>query len=444
MSRRFLLAFSGLWLLVPATGVTSAGPTTNRRTPLVEAIERVRPAVVNIHSEKKAPAPRVGFVSRSNKLSGMGTGVIVDQRGLIVTNFHVIENVSSIRATLVDGATYAAEVLARDPETDLALLRIRPPHSLPVMPMGNSEDLMYGETVVAIGNAFGYQHTITKGIISELHRDVRLSDEQMYRDLVQTDASINPGNSGGPLINADGEMIGLNVAIRAGAQGIGFAIPVNDVTRVLSRLMSVRRLNRTWHGMEYRQLDFADPGEGRIALRGTEPGSPAQRAGIVAGDRLIEVDGQPVRFAHDVERALLDAKPDDRVPLRLLRNGDEVHAYLVVRSAPVTALKSTNVVWRRLGLELAEGQNRDEVNQVSTQLHGGLRIMRVAANGVAGQAGLEKGDILVGLHIWETLTLKDIRFVLQQPMLSQSSSIRFFAVRDRRLLRGSLDLPLPR
>src|SRR5262249_13631586 len=177
------------------------------------------------------------------------TGILLDPRGYIVTNHHVVEDVTLIRVRLADGSTHGARVVGRDAEADLALLKIDAGRPLPVMPLGTAGDLMVGETVIAIGNAYGYEHSVTVGVVSAVKRDVTLNKDISYKALIQTDASINPGNSGGPLLNINGELVGVNVAIRAGAQGIGFAIPVDAMIRVTADLISARKRNGTWHGL---------------------------------------------------------------------------------------------------------------------------------------------------------------------------------------------------
>ncbi len=192
-----------------------------RQTPVVDVVRRVRDAVVNIHSERTVRATGVDEMfantGSQSRVNGMGTGILIDPRGYIVTNQHVVEEVALIRIRLADGTTANARVLARDHECDLALLKIDADHPLPTIPLGTTRDLMVGETVVAIGNAYGYEHTVTVGVVSATSRDVSLNKEVSYKALIQTDASINPGNSGGPLLNIHGELIGVNVAIRAGA-----------------------------------------------------------------------------------------------------------------------------------------------------------------------------------------------------------------------------------
>lgn len=418
-----------------------AAPNSNRFSPTVRAVQKVRPAVVNIHSEKNVPGGAYG--AASNRMSGMGTGVIVDHRGYIVTNYHVIEDVSSIRVTLADNSQYPAEVVARDPETDLALLKIEPRAQLQIMPMGTSDDLMQGESVLAVGNAYGYEHTVTEGIVSELHRDVRLSDHQAYRDLIQTDASINPGNSGGPLVNADGEMIGLNVAIRAGAQGIGFAIPVNDVKRVVSKLMSVDRISSVWHGMVCVDDPLAEENSGRVIVQAVQSNSPAARAGIRSGDRLVRLGTMPLSYSFDVERSMIERHPAETVPVQLVRDGRNKKLSMTVEASPRNGEHTTeDVIWQKLGLRLADGPAVSEVRQISAQLRGGLRIVDVAGSSPAARAGFRPGDVLVGLHHWETLSVENVVYVLTQRNTNNlSEPIRFFVIRNGQIQRGMVDLP---
>ncbi len=196
-------------------------------TPVVQAVREAAPAVVNIQGQKSVvdPAPEGRGVALPREVNGMGTGVVIDSRGYILTNHHVVDGVHQINVTLEGGQAYVAQLVARDAETDLAVIRIRTPQPLRTIRLGTSDDLMTGESVIALGNAYGYEHTATTGIVSALHRNVQVNETQRYLDLIQTDASINPGNSGGPLMNIDGEMVGLNVAVRAGRRGLGLRFP---------------------------------------------------------------------------------------------------------------------------------------------------------------------------------------------------------------------------
>ena len=237
----------------------ASGGSSLRRSAIVQAVSAAGPSVVSIHGRKTLPAEYEadGTADASHQVNGMGTGIVIDERGYIITNYHVVEGVKRIRATLADGTTAVAELVANDPETDLAIIKIPEEKEFPVIRLGTSTDVMPGETVVAVGNAYGYEHTVTQGIISALHRTVQVSDYQKYADLIQTDASINPGNSGGPLLNIDGDMIGINVAVRVGAQGIGFAIPVDEAMEVAANLLSCERVGQVTYGAQLK-TDYAD------------------------------------------------------------------------------------------------------------------------------------------------------------------------------------------
>ena len=213
-----LLSFSVTCTLLSLATLTAA--SDQRQTPTVKAVQRAVASVVNIHTEKPAQEGQTVFSSgKGRRINGMGTGIVIDERGYVVTNAHVVLDVELIRAALQDGGEYPAETVAIDKEHDLALIKVDAGKPLQVVPLGTSSDLMLGESVIAIGNAFGYKSTVTLGIISALGRDVEVNETQSYKNLIQTDASINPGNSGGPLLNLDGDVIGINVAIRAGTSG---------------------------------------------------------------------------------------------------------------------------------------------------------------------------------------------------------------------------------
>ena len=251
------------WGWLSLCGSTAEAISPDRLTPIVRAVRDASPAVVNIQGQKSIAEKVNSNSNATRQVNGMGTGVVIDPRGYVLTNYHVVNGVRRINVTLHTGQTYVAKVVARDTETDLAIIHIRTPGPLPVINLGTSQDLMAGETVIAVGNAFGYENTVTVGVISALHRNVQVNETQQYLDLVQTDASINPGNSGGPLLNIDGEMIGVNVAVRAGAQGIGFAIPIDKALDVATQLLSIENLDNST----------------RIAVRSTRPTARASTPG---------------------------------------------------------------------------------------------------------------------------------------------------------------------
>ena len=410
-----------------------------RQTPITDVVRKVKGAVVNIQSEKPSHAEEYSILGSSkNNVNGMGTGIIIDPRGYIITNNHVVEDVTSLRIRLSDGTSFTAQVLARDPEHDLALIKVDSKKPLPVIQLGTASDLMVGETVIAIGNAFGYEHTVTVGVVSATKRDVSLNKEISYKSLIQTDASINPGNSGGPLVNIHGELVGVNVAIRAGAQGIGFAIPVDTMVKVSGELMGNKRGNIK-HGLGLRNEVRPEASEGirRTAIVDAIDGdSPGARAGLNKGDEILAVGDLPICTSLDLERALVERNPGEKVVLRFKRDGAEQLKELTLEAGkPVVSVHEQ--VWRRVGLKV-QGVNSDLVSKANPQLHGGLLILDIRPESVAARAGFQKGDILVGLHQWEMISLDNIAFVLNHPELPALQPIKFFIVRSGQVHRGFL------
>ncbi len=417
--------------------------TGARRNLVVAAIERTKGAVVNIHSERQVPSNTTDIFPMPvpNRVNGMGTGIIIDPRGYIVTNQHVVEDVSALRIRLADGTTTNAVVVARHPELDLALIKIDAPHSLPVMPIGTATDLMIGETVIAIGNAYGYEHTVSVGVVSAVKRDVSLTKDMAYKSLIQTDASINPGNSGGPLININGELIGVNVAIRAGAQGIGFAIPVDHMVRSVSDMMKITR--KSYHGLVHR--DVLQPAKDgllrKVVVDRIDSSSPAENAGLNSGDVILKVGDVNVLSGIDVERGLIDRKPGEPISVVVRRKDQDKVVKLALMGNPgervVRPIASADVVWQRLGVQFVP-VSRDAVVRFNSQLHGGLEISAINSSGPAAKAGLKKGDILVGLHSWETVNLDNITYVLNHPDLPTFNPVPFFILRGSKIHHGNL------
>jgi serine protease Do len=425
-----------------------------RHTWVVDVVRRVKGAVVSIHSERTVQAPGGGdelfaLSPSQSRVNGMGTGIVIDPRGYIITNQHVVEDVSLIRVRLADGTAATARVLARDGESDLALLKIDVNRPLPTMPLGTAQDLMVGETVVAIGNAYGYEHTVTVGVVSAVSRDVTLNKEVSYKALIQTDASINPGNSGGPLLNIRGELIGVNVAIRAGAQGIGFAIPVDTMIRVAGQMLAGRapldrdgrRLGPVSAGLtardEVRTPGIDVPPARTVLVDRLDAGGPAARAGLRPGDVLLRVGDTAVASSLDLQRGLLDARAGDKVAVVFRRDGAEQRADLAVEAGQGAAPPTGDLVWRKLGLRL-QTISPETVSRSHPQLHGGLLVADVRPEGVAGKAGLQRGDILVGLHQWEMLSVDNVLFVLNHPDLATIQPLRFYILRGGQVHRGWL------
>ena len=440
------------WNLMIATTVLLAAPprdllaSESRRTAVVEAVDRVHESVVSISSEKKAEShSRWPFSPEENqrpRVSGMGSGVVIDRRGYILTNHHVVDKVQGITVQLYDGTSVPARLLQFDPVMDLAVLKIEPPKALTAVEIGTSSDLMVGETVITIGNAFGYENTVSVGIVSALHRDVTLSDDQVYRNLVQTDASINPGNSGGPLININGELIGINVAVRAGAQGIGFALPIDDVKRVAADLLSTRRLSATWHGLV--PMEQRRGSRRAVVVAEVQPGSPAEASGFRVGDELVKVGDVAIASPLDVERGLLDARPGHPSKVAIRRGTSESSIALDVRPATAgmtlaatsTSAAPDEAIWRILGLK-ALPVPADYVAAISSRLRGGLYVQAVLPGSPAAEALLQKGDIVLGMKVgqrnWETIRPDNILYVLRQPEAAQIEDAVLFVARKNQV-----------
>lgn len=414
--------------------------TELRRTAIVEAVDRVKSSVVNIHGEKTLPEGETppGPLDADRRVNGMGTGAVIDERGYVITNHHVVEGVEKINVTLATGKEYTARLISHDPDSDLAVIKIDGVDRLPVTPVGTSRDLMTGETVIAIGNAFGYEHTITRGIISALHRTVQVGENQKYEDLIQTDASINPGNSGGPLFNIDGQMIGINVAVRVGAQGIGFAIPIDRAMEIASSLMSARRLENVWHGIVGGD-DPAAPIATSLVVRSLEKESPASASGLEVGDKIKRVGDQEITRQLDLERALVGKHAGDEVEMVVARGETESTVKLKLAVLPPHLRMVDEPVWQLLGLKLKPVPGKD-FQRFHTKYRGGLQVVEVRTGSPAARQGIRRGDILVGMHIWETISLDNVSYILNRPDFAALSPLKFYILRGNETYLGHMNV----
>jgi serine protease Do len=428
------------WLATLAPAL-ELGASELRNSAIVKAVHETEAAVVNIHGRKTVRAENASFGTPDavRQVNGMGTGIIIDSRGYILTNYHVVEGVGNIQVSLADGKNTIAKPVSHDPKTDLAIIKVEAKEPLAVIHFGTSCDLMKGEQVIAIGNAYGYEHTVTRGIISALHRNVQVSDDQKYNDLIQSDASINPGNSGGPLLNIDGEVIGINVAVRVGAQGIGFAIPIDEALDVAARLMSTERLEQATHGIAGKTR--CEPGQRQFVVSTVRADSPASNAGLKAGDVITAIGTKKIESSLDVELALLGSRPGQEVEIEVIRESQPVTTKLAVTQLSRTTLKPAlaDRSWTTLGLRLAV-MDQDEFKNLNTRYRGGLTVLDVRPGSPAAQQGIRRGDILVGMHIWETISLENIAYILERDDLSRLDSIVFYIVRGSDTLYGHLRL----
>lgn len=313
MRRVFLLAGIVALAAVEGGGAgTEARAQYSRETPIVKAVRKVMGGVVSLKVEKRGSWGRK---------ENVGTGVIVDERGYLITNRHVVVAADLITVRLSDGTELTAQVFAEDARHDLAILRIEHSKKLQALALGPASDLMQGETVIAVGHPYGYTNSVSTGIISAVGREVSMPTGELLSNLIQITAPINPGNSGGPLLNINGELIGINVALREGAQGISFALNADAVQQTLSRHLSAAKVARVSHGLNCVEK-VATEGTLRQQVVVQELANPtAAAAGLKRGDQILRVGERSVGNRFDVERALWDRKAGDRVQLTVSRQG---------------------------------------------------------------------------------------------------------------------------
>jgi S1-C subfamily serine protease len=299
---------------------------------VIGAVERVTPAVVKLYVRQRLVAPPGRGRGRPPmEVGGSGSGFIFTPDGLVLTNSHVVHGATSIDVTLADARRARADLVGDDPETDLAVVRIAAPDLTPAL-LGDSQMLRAGQIVIAIGNPFGFQATVTAGVVSALGRSLRARSGRLLDDIIQTDAALNPGNSGGPLVTTRGEVVGVNTAVIQGAQGLAFAVAINTAKFVAGRLIRDGRIRRGWIGVAVQNVTVrrrlarayglaADTG---VLVASVEPNSPAERAGVRERDIIIGLGSQPVSAVDDLHRLLVDEGIGAELPLDVLRGPERL------------------------------------------------------------------------------------------------------------------------
>ena len=429
-----------------------AGVTDDlRRSAVVRTVERVAPAVVAVYTERtvaeaspfRSPfgndpffdpffAPFFGAPpqrrsapeqSRRERVS-MGSGVVVDPSGVVVTNQHVIVGGESIRVQLADNREFEARLVGGDSDFDLAVLKLEAKDLLPAVPIGNDDSILIGETVIAIGNPYGLDHTVTTGVVSALGRSLQTS-ESVYQDIVQTDASINPGNSGGPLLDIRGRLIGINTAIYREAQGIGFAIPIWRVRNVVDQILAHGSVLPTWIGLEMQDLTselavhFGVRSGSGVLVRGVENGSPAARSGLRTGDIVTRVQGERVTNTAQYDRRVRGLASGEKLRLAVISEGSAEHLVEIdIASLPVEVIDK--FAWDAIGVEVAAA--RDAV-----------AVRKVRAGSVADEIGFAPGDVLAAIGGREVDSIDGFR--KEVGAARSSSSVLVSVVRGRRLYR---------
>ncbi|MEW6442960.1 MAG: trypsin-like peptidase domain-containing protein [bacterium] len=459
---RLCRTLAAAWLILnalPGTAAAAEPVPVSRRSPVVELVDRCSPAVVNISTETEEAQPAYPFLGgprdpvldeffnrffapqreRPFQRRSLGSGVLIDGKGHVLTNYHVVLKASRIHATLVSGKEYPADLVGSDPGSDLAVLRITLEHGVNPVPLGTSSDLMIGETVVAIGNPFGLSHTVTTGVISALNRSVQVAD-QVYEDFIQTDAAINPGNSGGPLLNIRGELIGINTAIHGDAQGIGFAIPVDRARRIVEELLLYGEVQPVWFGMELQELSpevakYLGFGEkGGILVSEVHPDGPAARGGLQVRDVLVSSGDSPLTSASEYWRVMQQIRANQEVVFRIFRQGRLFPVRLKAEAMPEEQIDGLSL--RLLGVRLAEIA---AVQGAAPQSAGqGLVIDAVVRGSQADQIGLRPGDFVLKINDHGLGSLKDFRHELARLRCRPNVSLQ--VLRGRYLYYVTLDL----
>lgn len=435
-----------VWLLcAPFPGMAQADELGGTR--LLEEIQnvfialadRVKPAVVNIAPISASVRPIEKLPrERGPNNPATGSGVIVDKDGLIVTNNHVVGDAKAVEVRLSNKRKYVGQVIGRDPDTDLAIVKITADQALPTVPFGDSSKVRVGQWVMAVGNPFALDRTVTLGVVSGVERDaVRLS---RYEAFIQTDASINPGNSGGPLFNMQGEIIGINTAIINFAQGIGFAIPSNMVQQVVSQLRSRGKVVRGWLGVGIQEVtaelaaQFGIKETDGVLVNDVFENEPAARSGLKPGDIIAKVAGRPVETPSGLSRVVAGLTPGTTIEIEIIRSGErrqltvdlgERKEEAVVVSAPPPA----PLPEIKLGLNVQD-LTPELAEKFKLKDQKGVLISKVEASSTAHEQGLQEGDLIKEVNRQTVTTTEEFTSAVAQ--LKKGDSVLLRVVRENR------------
>lgn len=436
----FLAAASTFQAPLPAHAAEGL-PFTQRQlarvTPEVKAVHKSAPAVVNITStlvERRSIHDFTpfdlffGLPGRDHRSQSIGSGIIIDgQRSLVLTNAHVVNGAESIAVRLLDGRSFEADVVGAEPDFDVAVLKLKGAKDLPSVAMGDSSDIMPGEAVIAIGNPFGFAHTVTTGVVSAVDRTIE-AEEGVFTDLVQTDAAINPGNSGGPLLNILGELIGVNTAIHGRAQGIGFAIPINKARRVVDEILDQGRVRTPWLALIGQNVDprtahyLRLPSAEGLLITEVFKDGPAKKAGLRPGDVILEMAGNSVADRDRYLSLLRNQSPHSVLKLKIWRDGQE--RTIEVEPADFDDTAALSLAYRRWGLRVKDGSRGAVVTEVRSQ-------------SPAEQLGLKAGDCILAISGREIVSQSDVLhsfrrdFLKRQILLQVLREGRVYQVRMR-------------
>ncbi len=483
VKRKLILSLVACVLLtfgVTTAGVVVGSPALAALAPetFADLAQKASPAVVNISTEKTVkpeksdsrmreffgPGPGrqspfgqddpfkdffekfFGEMPKSFKHRSLGSGFLIDAEGHIITNNHVVEGSDKIKVKLVGGREYQATIKGRDPKTDIALIQIaNPPKDLPFLVLGDSEAIRVGDWVLAVGNPFGLSHTVTQGIISAKGRVIGAGP---YDNFLQTDASINPGNSGGPLLNLQGEVVGINTAILASGQGIGFATPSSLAKTVIPQLMTKGKVVRGMIGVQVqvvtpelaKSFGMAEPMGALVAE--VNPGTPAEKAGLHREDIITEFNGHPIHEMNELPRLVAETAPGTAVTLKVLRQGKEQTFKLTI-----TELKEEKQAKGPGGEEgqssplglVVKNLDQNLAQRLRLKESKGVVVMQVEAGSPAADAGFHPGDLIEEINGQAVTNMKDYQKAVGQ--LKKGSVARFYVKRGGRQQYMTVEIP---
>jgi serine protease Do len=444
-------------------GVTQAAWFQAQPKSFADLAEKVQAAVVNVSTSKKAalrgrvqPFPRFGprdpfddffekfFEGMPNQQGpeqhSLGSGFIIDEKGIILTNTHVVSQADEIEVELSDGRKFKAEVVGTDEKTDIAVIQVKPKGDLPTVTLGDSAKLRAGDWVMAIGNPFGLEHTVTVGVVSAVGR---LIGGGPFAKFIQTDASINPGNSGGPLFNIDGEVVGINSMIYAGGQGIGFAIPIDLAKQVLPQLIEKGSFSHGWLGVAIQKItpelakSFGLDKEDGALVTEVYGGSPAAEAGLMRGDVIVEFNGEKVEDPYDLSLFVGNSNPGTKVKIKAQRNGEEkdFEVKLGEQSAeagsPRTPAQDKGAAGKSdtLGLVVRSITPQDARELDVPGNFKGIVVQRVEPGSAAERADVRSGDVILEINSTKIQSAEDYDSAVKG--LKQGDLVRLFIKRGR-------------
>ena len=457
-----LILFCG-WLTVRADdrGPSAQDARAQRMTPVVKVFKEASPAVVNLSTTTMVTV-RDSFglggifdeifdfpnaPSRQYEAHTIGSGFVIHGDGYIVTNAHVVDRATECKVTFADGTELPAAKVAIERKDDLAILKVDvdrkgdskksegPP--FPALRLGRSDDLMPGETVIAIGNPMGYQHTVTTGIISATNRELHFGDKMAYTGLIQTDASINPGSSGGPLLNVLGELIGINTAIRGDAQNIGFAIPVDRLNAILPEMLDIERLRRVKFGVHF-TADAAGADRPGVRVKDVDAGSDAAKAGIHAGDLVTAINSKPTPNFMEAFRVLDGLPVGQDVALECSKSGREPKS-VKIPLVEIPQLDGAGMMWTRFGIRVRE-LNESDMSRLSIRQKIALFVTEVDQQTQAFKEGVAPGDLITRFRGRPVTSLDALGHLLERVNAGDRVSVGVWRISAETIVQ--VELPL--